>query len=107
MAILVAGGIWIWGIVAGGPDTHKPMGQVQCEDLIPQVISLSEDNQNALRPAILKVYDARRVSRSASRVECEGRAKMSRGDMQGLIFYLEEDSDGDRFIGYEGTGPDQ
>ncbi|MCY3784556.1 MAG: hypothetical protein OXG79_12350 [Chloroflexi bacterium] len=89
-------------LIGCGELALKTTADVQCEDLIPDVVRISEENKHPLRPTILKVYDAKEVSRSSSRLECEGSAKTSFGDDQPLIFYLEEDADGDRFVGYEG-----
>ncbi len=68
---------------------------------------MSQENRGGSQVSILKVYDAEEVSRTIRRLECEGRARTSAGGWMGLTFYLEEDSDGDRFIGYGGTGPVQ
>lgn len=89
-------------VVGCGGLELKTTAQVQCDDLIADVIRISEDNKDPQQPTILKVYDAKQVSRGTRRVECEGIARTSFGDDQPLLFWLEEDADGDRFVGYEG-----
>ena len=78
----------------------KSISEIQCEDLIPEIISLSESSDNQTAPTILKVYDSQEVGRSTKRLDCEGDARLSSGDWR-ISFHLEEDRDGDRFVGYQ------
>ena len=73
-----------------------------CEDLAPMIIELSEDNEGPFSGRIIKLYEIDEVRGASDRViDCKANAKWSRGGDSGINFYMEEDSDGDRFIGYE------
>ena len=78
----------------------KDISELQCEDLIPEIIDLSEERKNPLAPAILKIYNAEEVTRTSERLECEGDARWSSGEWR-VAFHIEEDQEGDSFIGYE------
>ena len=72
-----------------------------CEDLAPEIIELSEDNVGPFSAAIIKLYEIEEVKGSSDKIlDCEATARWSRGDDSEIEFYMEEDSDGDRFIGY-------
>lgn len=75
-----------------------------CEDLVTDIISLSEDQSGPFSATILKVYSPTEVNRSNSRLSCEGRALLSSGNEEMVDFYLWLDDDGDLFVGYEGRG---
>ncbi len=80
--------------------SKKEISEMQCADLIPEIIDLSEDNDNPLAPTILKIYDVEELERTSQRIDCEGDAKWSTGEWR-VAFHIEEDGDGDRFIGYQ------
>ena len=82
--------------------SFKDMAEIQCEDLVPEVIDLSKRNRNPLAQDILKIYNVSETSRTSKRLACEGTARWSRDDDMRVTFYIEEDQDGDRFIGYRG-----
>ena len=74
-----------------------------CEDLAPHIINLSEEQKWPFSAKILKLYDikARAATNTGQKLNCTANAKMNRGDNATIQFHLEEDSDGDQFIGYE------
>ena len=80
----------------------KSISEYQCEDLVPQVIDISEENKHPIRPSSLKIYEIKEASRSSRRLVCSGEAKTSRGGNQPLTFYVEEDKDGAQFVGDKG-----
>ena len=74
-----------------------------CEDLAPRIIELSKEKRGPFNAQILKLYDIKKNdTQNTKRVlDCIATAKTDRSDDAVISFYLEEDSDGDRFIGYE------
>ena len=75
-----------------------------CEDLARRIIDLSEKNKNPFSAVILKFYDISNQEKSAEQIlNCVGKAKLNRGDDRTVNFYLQQDADGDQFIGYEIT----
>ena len=98
--VVAAVTVW-WPEIASYIKLRKDLADLQCEDVVPEIMALSQEqgNSNPLTPPILKMYDVQEVGRSDERLDCMGLARTSTG--QGLIvFYMEEDRDGDRFIGY-------
>ena len=73
-----------------------------CDQLVPEIIALSEEYQNAFNPRILKMYNVQSVDTTDYALECVADAKLSHGPDQSIKFYLEIDADGDGFISYEG-----
>ena len=73
-----------------------------CEDLMGDIVSLSEEQSEPFSATILKIYSPVELSRDNSNLRCEGRALLSSGTEQMIDFYLWLDDDGDLFIGYEG-----
>ena len=71
-----------------------------CTELAPHIIDLSEENESAFRPRILKLYNIRSINNTNRLLECRADAKTSHGEDASIIFYMEDDDDGDRFIGY-------
>ena len=71
-----------------------------CDDLVPRIIKLSEENEGPFSARILKLSDVEEVSRSDSELLCKGKAKLSRGGDDDIEFHWERDEDGDQFIGY-------
>ena len=72
-----------------------------CEDLQSDIIELSKENRNPFSAKILKLYDIKEVPSEKYVLHCEATAKWNRGDNSSVSFYVEEDEDGDRFIGYK------
>lgn len=71
-----------------------------CEELQGDIIELSEERDGQFSSSILKMYDVREVASTRYILECRADARWSRGGDDPVIFYLEEDDSGDRFIGY-------
>lgn len=98
--VVAAVTVW-WPDITSYIELRKDLADLQCGDVVPEIIALSQeqDNSNPLTPRILKMYDVQEVGRSDERLDCMGLARTSTG--QGLIvFHMEEDRDGDKFIGY-------
>ena len=105
LKVLVLGIVGVAGVVivigifesdVGGPIET-------CEDLAPGIIEMSEEKRGLFSTKILKMYD---INQNASPdknrlLECTATAKMDRGGDVGITFYMEEDADGDRFIGMQ------
>ena len=78
-----------------------------CEDLAPHIIELSKE-KGPYNAQILKFYDIRRLydikknntQNAKTVIDCTATAKTDRTPDATINFYLEEDADGDRFIGY-------
>ena len=77
---------------------------VLCEDLVGDIIVLSEEQSGPFSATVLKVYSPVEVSRDDSRLSCAGRALLSSGSEEMVDFYVWLDDEGDVFIGYEGRG---
>lgn len=69
-----------------------------CEDLIPQIVKMTADED----VSILKIStdDLDVFVASEDELWCNGRARWSNGSRAFVTFYWERDSDGDVFIGY-------
>ena len=77
-------------------------GVVTCDDLAPKIIDLSEENANQFAPKILKISEiSEEEVIGEATLQCSGLARLSRGEPRPIDFYILEDADGDRFIGYE------
>ena len=87
----------------GGEDWGPlALDEYKCAYLVPQVISMSKEREEytALRQ-ILKVYEPTELRSDSKEFVCIGRAKMSRREDVNIQFYVQEDRDGDRFVGYK------
>ena len=74
-----------------------------CEELAPRIIKLSKENENPFSGRILNLYDIESLESDGDNIlKCGARATRSRGGERDIFFYLKEDEDSDRFIGYEG-----
>lgn len=72
-----------------------------CELLAERIKRNSKERyQGTLGTWVLKIYDIREMHNSSARFECSGTAKLSKGGERDIIFYAEEDGDGDRFTGW-------
>ena len=71
-----------------------------CAELTRQVIQASEEQKNPFAPVILKITEVEEISKTDTRLDCYGAARMDNGLQIGLLFRLEEDVDGDFFISY-------
>lgn len=78
------------------------ISEFECLFFLDEIISMSERRSvNTSRPRILKIYDPQEVSITDTKYVCSGLAKMSQGGDVSIEFHIEEDRDGDRFIGYK------
>ena len=78
------------------------ISEFECSFFLDDVINMSERRSvNTTRPRILKIYDQQKVSNTDKKYVCSGLAKMSQGGDVSIEFHIEEDRDGDRFIGYK------
>ena len=79
-----------------------PIDQRQCDGiLMNQIIALSkEKSQGTVRGEILKIYDPEEISNTGDTLTCRGEALLDTNEREMIEFYLEEDKDGDRFVGY-------
>ena len=83
------------GVLETSPET--------CEELAPEIVELSEDSGHPFSPQILKISQIETLTPTGDNIlECSGLARWSRGEDSVIQFHLEEDADGDRFIGYQG-----
>lgn len=84
-----------------GPSVHPTI--TTCEDLAPLIVNMTEEHKWPYSPKILKLYDIRAIAATSAgqKLSCIANARMSYGDNATIQFHLEEDSDGDQFIGYE------
>lgn len=71
-----------------------------CEELAPQIVELSEQDTRPFSATFLKLYDIEEIE-GTRKLECTANAKLSSGGNSAIKFYLEEDADGDQFIGYQ------
>ena len=88
-----------------------------CDDLAPHIIEMSKKERGPLHAKILKLYEIKgpfnaeilklaEIKKSDTRyakrvLNCIATAWTDRSDEAPISFYLEEDVDGDRFIGYQ------
>ena len=95
----LAGVVIVIGILES--DTGSPIET--CEDLAPSIIEMSEEKRGVFSRRILKMYDINRNATPGKNrlLECTATAKADRGGDIDITFYMEEDADGDRFIGYQ------
>ncbi|MCY4368856.1 MAG: hypothetical protein OXF41_05400 [bacterium] len=75
-----------------------------CEDIVSDVIALSEEQPGPFSTTILKIYSPTELGRDDTNLNCEGRALTSTGGEVMIDFYLWSDDEGDLFIGYESRG---
>ena len=103
--ILVLGVVGVvGGIIVIGIFESDGGGSIEtCEDLAPSIIEMTEEKRGPFNRRILKMYDINQnATPSKNRLlECTATAKMDRGGDVDITFYMEEDADGDRFIGYQ------
>ena len=99
LSIIIAMGMCIIALAGCGSSDSAAVSIETCEDLAPRIINLSEERAGEFRPSILKLYDIREI-RGTNELDYRATGRMSRGDDSTIIFYLEEDADGDRFVGY-------
>lgn len=81
--------------------TEDPLDwwRIQCDELHSQIIGMSQDD-NPFSPEILKFTGGIKVNRTGERLDCFGEVRTTNGEFY-IRYYLEKDSDGDEFIGYE------
>ena len=93
--VLVGGALVLFDTGAGSSQT--------CEELAPHIIDLSKKNTNPLAAKLLKLYDIQTSDPSGDRIlSCIAKARMNRGGIDRMVsFYIQEDSDGDRFYGFK------
>lgn len=103
------------------PVNEEPGGVVEdftCDDLIPEVISISEEQAGEFTPAILQIYDAAvsadriddynsgslAIPEGQNRVEvftCSGTAAFDDGTEEPISFSVQVDSNDDLYVFYE------
>lgn len=98
--------IFLVGLVLLGNVLLKEFGGgpiETCDALVAHIIELREDDNNPLKPKLLKLYgvQASQAPDGARMLDCEATAKLSSGDDSKVSFYMTKDSDGDTFIGYQ------
>lgn len=77
------------------------LDEYECAYIVDDIIKMSEErSQYTTRAKILKVYDPKELRSSEKEFVCGAKAKVSRGGDTTLELWIEEDQDGDRFIGY-------
>lgn len=75
---------------------------LSCDELAPQIIELTEEQEGPFSAKILKLYDIEEVEPLGYVLRCQATAKWNRIHDDGVItFYIEEDKDGDQFIGLD------
>ena len=99
LSILIALGMCIIALTGCGSSDSAAVSIETCEELAPHIIELSEQNADSYPGKILKMYYIREVP-GTNELDCSATAKMSRGGDTTIRFRLEEDADGDQFIGY-------
>ena len=85
-------------------DSQGPVKAVNtCEDLSSSIIELSKENKGPFSAKILKLYNIKEndANPSGKILDCTATAKTDRSGDVVINFFLEEDTDGDRFIGYK------
>ena len=100
LLVCVVAAIFALTCSSSTPDT---IADRTCEDLQPKIVKLSEDNKNPMARTILKLYEVTEVERTEDKLTCYAVARWNRGDDSPIEFYVEEDADGDTFIGYGTT----
>ena len=79
-----------------------PLAERKCDAfLMNEVIELSKEKGDT---EILKIYDPEEVSNTGAKLTCRGDALLDSNEREAIEFYIEEDEDEDRFIGY---GPEE
>ena len=66
------------------------------------IIEMAKDNasRDVSKRQILKIYDPEEISRTTHKLTCGGQAMFDTSEKEMIEFYVEEDKDGDRFIGF-------
>ena len=67
------------------------------------IIEMAKDNasRDVSKRQILKIYDPEEISRTTHKLTCGGQAMFDTSGKEMIEFYVEEDKDGDRFIGFD------
>ena len=101
LSILIVLGMCIIALTGcSNSESDNAVSIETCEDLAPEIIELSEERAGEFSPSILKLYDIREV-RGTNVLDCRATGKMSDAYDSIISFHLEEDADGDQFIGYQ------
>ena len=84
-----------------------PLSEYECNMLIEDIIALYEGRakDNWGTGKLLKIYDPVEISNAGMKLSCEGLARFQIREDTMIEFYLEEDKDGDRFVGSEIINP--
>ena len=79
-----------------------PIDEYGCAYVIPGIVKMSKERAHYTTvQRILKVYEPRELRSNNEEFVCSGKVKWSRGQDSDIEFYIQEDDDGDRFIGYK------
>ena len=64
---------------------------------------MAKDNasRDVSKRQILKIYDPEEISRTTHKLTCGGQATFDTSEKEMIEFYVEEDKDGDQFIGFD------
>ena len=93
---------FVGAVIGFGCEVPLDISELECDDIVDDVVELSQKQTNPFQSKILKIYDVKQVSRIGERLTCEGLALLDSGSEQNVEFYSYADADGDTFIGYEG-----
>lgn len=80
------------------------LSERECDDTLTHaIIELTEGatSTDAHKRQILKIYDPQEISRTTHKLTCRGQARFDTAEREMIEFYIEEDEDGDRFIGFD------
>jgi len=83
-----------------GCEVLEPSLPETCEELAPQIVTLSEEQTSPFAINILKLYEIKEVTKTNTRIECTADANAGSGDGIAIEFQAYSDQDGDVFIGY-------
>ena len=102
-AVLSACGldVSVGSVTATPQPTQTPSVGSSCEALLPHIIKLSEEKDDPSGLELLRVYNVEQISKSPSKLECEGEARWNKGENSMIRFHWGRDEDGDAFYAYE------
>ena len=95
--VLIAIGITL-GLACSRPiDIRKQ----DCFESANDVIELSNKLDGRWAETVIKIYDPTPISRTDTKLVCEGLALVTDGDQEDIQFYVRADHEGDTFVGYK------
>ena len=81
-----------------------PISERECDRVLMQdIIDLSKElaSRKPSQRIILKIYDPEEISNTNDKLTCGGQAMLDTSEKVMIEFHVEEDKDGDRFIGFD------